>query len=217
VPGADLTPPGVAALIAAFLEELDLHDVTIVANDTGGALTQILMTQHPERIARVVLTPSDSFTHFFPLLFRPLTALARVPGSTRLLAKLLGIKVIQRLPIAFGLLSKRPLAPEVMDSFITPARRDPEIRDDLRRFLRGVHRRHTLAAAEQLPKFDRPVLLAWATEDRVFPFKQAVRLAEVLPAATVSGVDDSFTFVPADQPEQLSRMIVEFTRTHATA
>ena len=80
VPDADLTPPGVAALIAEFLEKLDLHDVTIVANDTGGALTQILMTQHPERIARVVLTPSDSFTHFFPLLFRPLTGSGPHPG-----------------------------------------------------------------------------------------------------------------------------------------
>src|SRR5436305_15283409 len=59
VPGADLTPPGVAALIAAFLEALDLQDVTIVANDTGGAITQILMTQHPESVGRVELTPSD--------------------------------------------------------------------------------------------------------------------------------------------------------------
>ena len=79
------------------------------------------------------------------------------------------------------------------------------------------HRRHTLAAAEQLPKFDRPVLLAWATDDRVFPFKQAARLAAVLPAATVSGVQDSYTFVPVDQPEQLSGMIIEFARTHAAA
>jgi len=47
VPGADLSPPGLAALIAAFLERLDLDDVSIVANDTGGAITQILMTRHP--------------------------------------------------------------------------------------------------------------------------------------------------------------------------
>src|SRR4051812_43432776 len=52
-PGADLTPPGVAQLIADFLVALDLHDVLVVANDTGGALTQLLMTQHPERIAGV--------------------------------------------------------------------------------------------------------------------------------------------------------------------
>src|SRR5215218_3227147 len=33
-PDADLSPPGIAALISAFLEELDLDDVTIVGNDS---------------------------------------------------------------------------------------------------------------------------------------------------------------------------------------
>lgn len=217
VPGADLTPPGVAALIAEFLDKLDLRDVTIVASDTGGALTQILMTQHPERIERVVLTPSDSFEHFFPPMFRPLTALAHVPGSMRLLSRMLGLRAVQRLPIAFGWLTKRPLPPEVTDSYIAPVRRDRAIRNDLGRFLRTVHRRHTLAAAQLLPEFNRPVLLAWATEDRIFPFKQAHRLAEVLPDATVIGIEDAYTFVPEDQPEELSRLIVEFVRKHAAA
>src|ERR671918_734812 len=39
VPDADLSPPGVAAMLASFLDRLDLRDVTVVANDTGGGLT----------------------------------------------------------------------------------------------------------------------------------------------------------------------------------
>src|SRR5436309_462564 len=54
-PDADLTPTGVADLIAAFLEALDLRDVILVANDTGGALTQIMLSRHPDRVARVIL------------------------------------------------------------------------------------------------------------------------------------------------------------------
>ena len=69
-PDADLTPPGVADLVAELLEVLDLRDVTVVGNDSGGAITQILMTRRPERIGRVVLTPSDSFERFFPPLVR---------------------------------------------------------------------------------------------------------------------------------------------------
>ena len=57
VPDADLTPPGVADLVAELLEVLDLRDVTVVGNDSGGAITQILITRHPERVGRVVLTP----------------------------------------------------------------------------------------------------------------------------------------------------------------
>src|SRR3712207_1970637 len=43
-PGADLSPPAAADLIADAIAALELDDVTLVANDTGGALSQILVT-----------------------------------------------------------------------------------------------------------------------------------------------------------------------------
>ena len=49
-PDADLSPPGIAAIIASFLEALDLEDATIVGNDSGGAMSQVLVTRHPQRI-----------------------------------------------------------------------------------------------------------------------------------------------------------------------
>lgn len=216
VPDADLSPPGVAALIAAFLDRLDLDDVTVVANDTGGAITQLLITQHPERIGRVVLTPSDSLERFFPPVFAPLPKLARIPGSMWLLAQLLWARALQRLPFTFGWVTKRPISPDIVDSYLLPSRRDAAVRHDLRRFLRGVHRRHTLAAARALPQFTKPVLLAWAAEDRLFPLSLARRLAALLPHATVVTIHDSYTFVPEDQPELLARLLVDFQRAHAT-
>lgn len=211
-PDADLTPPGVAALIAEFLVALDLSDVTLVANDTGGALTQIAMTRHPERIGRVVLTPADSFERFFPPLFAYLPTLARIPGSLWLLAQTLRPTWAQRLPIGFGWLAKRPMGKAVTDSFLVPSRTSREIRRDLARFVSTVHRRHTLAAAEELPAFDRPVLLAWASEERHFPLSLAQRLAEVLPDARIVAIEDSYTFVPLDQPDVLTGLIADFAR-----
>jgi pimeloyl-ACP methyl ester carboxylesterase len=208
VPGADLTPPGVAELIADFLDALDLRDVTIVANDTGGALVQLLITRRPERIARVVLTPSDCFDQFLPALFAPLSLLARLPGSVWLLTQLMRSRSLQRLPIAFGWLAKRRIPNEFVDSYLRPSRTSRAIRADLRRFLRTIHSRHTLAAAEQLSQFHRPVLLAWAAEDRVFPVELAHRLARRLPNATVTTIPDSYTFVPEDQPAVLAKLII---------
>lgn len=215
VPHADLSPPGLAALIAAFLDRLDLSDVTIVANDTGGALTQILMAKHPERLGRVVLTPSDSFERFFPPVFASMPTVAGIPGSMWLLAQLLRVRALHRLPVAFGWVAKRPVPPEIADSYLEPSRRSKAVRDDLRRFLRGVHRRHTLAAAKAFPMFAKPVLLAWTTEDRLFPLELAYRLAGLLPQATVVTIDDSYTFVPEDQPELLTKLVIDFARTHA--
>ena len=210
VPDADLTPPGVADLVAELLEVLDLRDVTVVGNDSGGAITQILITRNPERIGRVVLTPSDSFEKFFPPLFAALPIAARVPGAAKILTQALRARWVQRLPIGFGWLTKRPMPDEVVDSFLRPSRERREILEDTRRFLRTVHRRHTLEAAEKLGTFDRPVLLAWAREDRVFPISLAERLAAILPDATIAPIADSLTFVPLDQPEVLANLIVEF-------
>jgi len=217
VPKADLSPPGVAALVAELLERLDLQDVTLVANDTGGAITQILMTQAPARIGRVVLTPSDSFERFFPPMFSVLPALARVPAALWLLTRVLRFRALHRLPMTFGWLSKRPLPPEIIDSYLLPSRRDPAVRADTRRFLRGVHRRHTLAAAAALPGFSKPVLLAWALEDRLFPIELAHRLARLLPDARVETIADSYTFIPEDQPQRLVELVAQFAHAGAPA
>ncbi|MFF4596083.1 alpha/beta fold hydrolase [Amycolatopsis sp. NPDC001319] len=207
---ADLTPPGVARLIGEFLDALDLTDVTVVANDTGGALTQLLMAENPERIGRVVLTPCDAFEEFFPAPFDALPRLMRLPGAAWAGSRLLRLPIVQRQPSAFGALAKRGIPAEVLDSYLRPAYDSAGIRRDLRRFLLGVHPRYTLAAAEALPAFGKPVLLVRAADDRIFPASLFDRLAAVLTDARLVTVADSGAFVPEDQPAELARLIVDF-------
>jgi pimeloyl-ACP methyl ester carboxylesterase len=59
------------------------------------------------------------------------------------------------------------------------------------------------------------VLLAWATQDRFFPVELAHRLEALLPQASFAGIDDSYTFIPEDQPDVLTDLIVTFARSHA--
>lgn len=209
---ADLTPPGVAEIIAGLLDALDLTDVTLIGNDTGGALTQLLMVRRPERIARVVLASCDGLEFFFPKPFNLLPPLAAVPGSMWLLAQTVRLRALHRLPLTFGWVAKRPIADDVVDSYLLPSRRDPAIRRDLRKFLRGVHRRHTLEAADGFGRFTKPVLLVWAAEERLFPVAMARRLAARLPDAQLTLVADSYTFIPEDQPAELARHILEFAK-----
>ncbi len=68
---ADLTPDGCGRLIAAALAKLDLTEVTLIGNDSGGAYSQIAVAAHTDRVDRLVLnsceTPYDAFTG--PVLF----------------------------------------------------------------------------------------------------------------------------------------------------
>ncbi|MEV5649395.1 alpha/beta hydrolase [Nocardia sp. NPDC052254] len=216
MPDADLSPTGAADLISAFLRELDLSDVTLVANDTGGAITQIMLSRDHSRVGRVVFTNCDAYEKFFPQPFTLLPTLARVPGLLDTILQGLRFRPAQRLPLAFGLVTKRPMPPQIADSYLVPSRTSGPIRADLRRFLRGIHKRHTMAAARSFPSIDLPVLLAWAPEDKVFRIDFARRLAGDFPDATLRTIDNSLTFIAEDQPELLSEMIVEFTRLHAT-
>ena len=67
-----------------MLAALDLDRVTIVGNDSGGAMSQVLVTTHPERIARLVLTNCDTHENFPPGIFKALPALAKLPGGMTL-------------------------------------------------------------------------------------------------------------------------------------
>jgi pimeloyl-ACP methyl ester carboxylesterase len=220
-PDADVTPPALAGLITELIEKLDLHDVTLVGNDTGGALTQMAITRSPDRIARVVLTPCDAFDNFLPPMFKGLQVLARVPALLTAFVQPLRLRPARRLPIAFGWLTKRPIDAEVENAWVGAFFKRREVRRDVARILRAIDSRYTQEAAERLRSFDRPVLIAWATEDRVFPLEHAHRLAGLLPDARVVEIPDSYSFVPEDQPDRLAELIREFVpageRATATA
>jgi pimeloyl-ACP methyl ester carboxylesterase len=216
-PGADLSPPGMAQLVTRFLEALELEDVTLVANDTGGAIAQITAASHPERIGRLVLTNCDAFENFLPPAFRPLQWAARMPGALAGMMQGMRLAPMRRLPIAFGWLIKRDFAGAPTREWVEPFLSDRAVRRDTVKLLKGIDPKYTLEAAEKLGAFERPALLAWAVEDRFFKLSYAERLADTIPGAQLERIEDSYTFVPEDQPERLAELIGAFARDPANA
>jgi pimeloyl-ACP methyl ester carboxylesterase len=207
---ADLSPPGLAALVADFLSGLGLERVTLVGNDTGGAICQLVATRHPERLARLVLTPCDAYENFLPWAFRYLQVAARIPGATSVLTQSMRLEAVRRAPFAYGWLTKRPVPSEVLEAWTAPIRNDPDVRRDAGKLLRAISKRYTLEAAKRLRDFDRPTLIAWASEDRFFKPAHAVRLAEAIPDSRLVWIDDSRSLVPEDQPDELAAAISDF-------
>ena len=209
-PHADLSLPGMARIVADFLEALDLDDVVIVANDTGGAVAQALVGRHPERIARLVLTSCDAFEKFPPTPQKYLEVMARSRVLTWIVAHTVRFKVIQRLPTAYGFVTSRPMPPDIMRSFTDPIRLNAGVRRDFRRMLRAVDTKYTFEAAARLTNFDKPALVLWAENDKIFPRQHGLRLAELLPQGKFELAANSRTFIPEDQPALLATAIEEF-------
>lgn len=208
--GTDLTPPGLAATIVAFLDALGLDEATLVGSDTGGALCQLVVAAHPGRVTRLVLLPCDAYENFPPTFFRFLPPMVKVPGTLRVMASALRIPALARLPIAFGLLTKKGLDRDLLESMLRPMRTDPQIRRQAKAVLLGLAPHHLLDAVPRLRAYDRPVLVIWAPEDRVFPMADAERLVVDFPNARLELIDDAYTFVQIDQPERTAALIGAF-------
>ena len=217
--GADLSMPGIARLVTEFLDRLDLHDVTLVGADTGGALVQLLMGDGPERVGRAVLVSCDAFGNFPPgLTGRTLVLAGRLsPPMFGLFMQQMRLRAVRRLPIAFGWLTRRGDAATAR--WMRPVMTQPEIRRDAVRALRAIAADAGLLvrAAERLPGFDRPALVVWASRDRVMPPEHGRRLAKLLPQGQLVEVDDSYTLIALDQPTRLAETIRQFTGASATS
>jgi pimeloyl-ACP methyl ester carboxylesterase len=210
---ADLSLPGAARLVAEFLERLDLADVTLVGNDTGGAIVQLVVGDGASRVSRVVLASCEAFDNLPPgLTGRTLALAGKLPPRLfGLFMQQMRLRAVRRLPIAFGWLTKRGDAATAR--WMLPVLTRPEIRRDTVRILRAAMADPDLLvkAAGRLRAFDGPALVVWAREDRVMPPDHGRRLAELFPQGRLVEVADSYTLLPLDQPAEFAQAIRQFT------
>jgi pimeloyl-ACP methyl ester carboxylesterase len=158
-----------------------------------------------------VLTSCDAFDNFPPKALYPMLWAARVPGLIWVLLQTMRVRPLQRLPIAFGWLTKRPIPGEiVMGSYLRPYLENAGVRRDTLNLVGDISPKHTMAAAKKFAQFEKPVLIAWAKEDRIFPVADAKRLSESFPNARLELIEDSYTFVPEDRPDKLAQLIARF-------
>ncbi|BBY42449.1 alpha/beta hydrolase [Mycolicibacterium celeriflavum] len=197
-PGVELSPHAVAGMVRDFIAALGLSDVTLVGNDTGGGLCQLVVDDDPDRIGRLVLTNCDAFDKFPPFPFNVVFALLRGPISIKVLFDLMRVTALRHSPLGFGLLAQPD--PRLTASWLEPARSDVRIRRDLARLLRAVARTDLTDVATRLPRFTKPVTLVWGQRDRAFTPALGRRLAAVFPHSTLVEVPESRTFVSLDAP-----------------
>ncbi len=206
---ADLSPNGLVRAIAELLDHLDVDDVTVVGNDSGGALAQVLAVRHPERLGRGVLTNCDMYDDFPPKLFGYFKLVAKIPGGMAIMGRTLRMKPFWRLPFVFGRLTNEVDAVKIhrwADALLAGS----DVRRDAARVIAGFSPDVTNDAAERLQTTDLPFLVAWGADDKVFKPHLAERFCREIPTAELVMIPDSKTLVCWDQPERLAELVDEF-------
>ena len=213
--GADLTTAGLGRLVADFLGALDVSDVTLVGNDSGAAVAQVVAARHAGRLGGLVLATGDAFDNYPPKPFRPLIAAARTGTLTAVLA-MLKARRPRSLPTAYGWLTHGELPHDLIDQWVAAYFADRGVRSDLRRLTAALGNDAFMnQIATELVTFSRPALLAWAADDKFFPVEHARRLAGILPCAQLKVIADSRTWVMRDQPERTAQLVGELAQCAA--
>jgi pimeloyl-ACP methyl ester carboxylesterase len=207
-PGVDHAPQALARVITGVMDALDLHDVTLVGNDTGGALCQLVIAEGAPRVGRLVLTNCDAFEVFPPQRLAPIYAAARVPALWWLMAQAMRLPRVRRRfwSLVANAAPDGPVLNMLLDRF---AMQGP-IRRDLRLTIRAIDREQTLAAARRFSAFERDVLVLWGTDDVFFPVSLGRRLAAAFSKSSFQAVPNAKLFVGLDQPDVVATAIAGF-------
>ncbi|WP_197376303.1 alpha/beta fold hydrolase [Mycolicibacterium baixiangningiae] len=211
----DLTPAGVAAMVRDVITALGLEDVTLVGNDTGGAICQLVVDAYPEVIGRLVLTNCDAFDKFPPFPFNLVFAMLRGKVSIKMLTELMRVRALRHSPLGYGLLFRPD--PELTASWLRPCQTDAAIRANLATLLRHIAATDLTDVAGRLPRFTKPVRLVWGTRDRCFTPALGRRLAAAFPHATMVEVPHASTFVALDAPQAVADAVTAVSTSAAGA
>ncbi|MGH3412360.1 MAG: alpha/beta fold hydrolase [Marmoricola sp.] len=213
-PDADLSVPGVAAAVAELLDELDLHDVVLVGNDTGGLICQVVAGLHAQRLGVLVLTSCDAFDRFPPQVLKPFILLSRHRAAFRLAMQPMRTRLGRR--VGFGAMSHHDID-DYVAAWVRPVLSDPRVADDLRRFTATLERRNATDAAAGLAGFDKPALVAWSADDKLFPVDDGRELAAVLPQGRFELVEGARTFSMLDRTEALAALVLDVAEARTPA
>lgn len=203
-PGADRSIRGVANIVADTLAALDLDDVVLVGNDTGGVVTQLVAVHHPERIGALVLTSCDAFEHFPPPILKPLIAAAKSKALFRVGTQAVRIPAVRKR--AYAGLSHTNID-ALTHEWVRTALSNSAIAEDLRQFTLSLRTEVTTEVAARLPEFDKPTLIAWSADDVFFELGDGQRLAKIIPGARLEVIDGARTFSMVDRPDRLADLL----------
>lgn len=206
---ADLSAKGLARAVADLLDHLDVDDVTLVGNDSGGAISQLVAANHPGRLGRVVLTNCDMYDDFPPKIFGYFKLLPYLPGSMAILGRTLKIRALWGLPFVFGRLTNEVDAVKI-NRWADALLADKRVRRDASKVIKGFGPQVTNEAAAHLRSTELPFLVAWGADDKAFRPTLAERFCAEVPTAKLVMIGDCKTLVCWDQPQRLADLIADF-------
>jgi len=182
-PDQDVSVTANAKMLAEFLDALNIDQVDLVGNDSGGGIAQIFAALNPSRLRSLTLTDCDAHDNWPPEAFKPFLEMAAAGGLSGALNAMLADKSVYRSAQALGPAYEHPdaVADETIEAYLRPLVSTEQRILHFQRFLAGFDCRHTLAVEARLRQLKAPTLIVWGTDDVYFDLRWSRWLAEAIP------------------------------------
>jgi pimeloyl-ACP methyl ester carboxylesterase len=203
----DFTLPGLARFVADCCDALELTDFDMVANDTGGAITQVFAAGHPERLHTLTLTNCEAHDNVPPKALLPAVLLARMGLLARLAPRLMPHDNPRTAKRMYGRTYQdiTKLPEDIARVWLEAQTGTAEAARQSQRLLTSLHARDLLAAEPALRRLQVPTLIVWGTDDIFFRPKWAYWLRDTIPGATeVVEIDNGRLFFPDERAAELT-------------
>jgi pimeloyl-ACP methyl ester carboxylesterase len=209
-PDQDVSVTANAKMLKEVLDALQIDQVDLIGNDSGGGIAQIFAALNPERVRSFTLTNCDAQDNWPPEAFKPFVDMVKAGGLGDTLNALLGDKTIYRSPGALGPAYERPetVTDDDIETYLRPLVRTEQRTYDLQRFIVAFDNKHTRAIEPQLRQLRSPTLIVWGTDDIYFPVKWAHWLAETIPGAKPPvELRGARLFFPEERADEFNRLL----------
>jgi pimeloyl-ACP methyl ester carboxylesterase len=216
-PDQDFTLPGLARFIEGGCDALDLTDIDLVANDTGGAVSQVFAAGHAERLHTLTLTNCEAHDNLPPRALLPAVLLARMGLLAPLAPRLMAPGNPRTAKRVYGRLYQdfTKLPAEIARVWLEAQAGTPEAARQAQRLLTSLHARDLLAAEPALARLQVPTLIVWGTNDMFFRTKWAYWLRDTIPGASeVVEIDGGRLFFPDERAAELTAALRRHWAAH---
>jgi pimeloyl-ACP methyl ester carboxylesterase len=180
-PDQDVSVTANAGMLKEFLDALNLDQVDLVGNDSGGGIAQIFAASYPERVRSLALTDCDVHDNWPPEAFKPFLTMAAAGGLGGTLDAMLSDKNIYRQALGPAYEHPERLSEDSIEKYLRPLARTAQRTRDLQRFLAAFDNQHTVAIETQLKTLNAPTLIVWGTDDVYFDVAWSYWLADKIP------------------------------------
>ena len=201
--------------LVAFIRELDLRDITLLAHDWGGAIGLGAALAEPDRFRRFVLFNTGAYRPWFvPWRIR----VCRTPVVGKL--GLQGLNLFGRAALRMTM-SRRKLTPAERAGYLAPYRSWND-RRAIYRFVQDIplssdHPSYAkLAEIEDgLPSLgDRPFQFVWGMRDWCFTPECLDKFLQILPEADAHRIADAGHWVVEDAGDEVVTVVNRFFAEH---